>query len=605
MDACTWNDLPPDNKRAIFTFLPFNSYWNALSVNREWNELMYESIDSSLPHINLDVLSWMIRQGYERIISHLLSNPTCHPRAQVIQEALDRRLFGAVNLLLDDGRATRDLSVEALSVACLYGEVPLVKRFLLLLNLTDRHNEPLLNAVSKGHREIVNILLNDGRIDPSGDDNRALISACRNGFTSIVQILLADRRVDPTAQNNRAIELACSKGHTEVVKRLIDVPGVVVEETIAEVVASKGHHEILQMILERNPQMTSTKLLLKASVKGRLDVVRLLLKRGFKKADDILALSVCHNEQNSEIVSLLIESGDNSAEDIQKAFYQSVSRDHTETTKRLLAAGAEPSADNNYALRLICTNPQRRKTAARILLTESNFKITSEDRELLLAVFANVDVIYLLGQIRLTPTYQPGLSGAAHSGKKDAYYDFIGTRTDIQCDTLLLLPPGDLQRRVSEYDPAPPGRKLEKNYTWLLEGVSQKDPLLNLRQDTCKKIEQCMTQVPVLLIKGPPYSGKISLVSILTMYFKSHNYDCEDSSTLLNLSYSAGKRFFLQDILMTQNECNNMYNKFTNWSGAPHKGHIGYTRFVLGTIHNRFLHHEKTIGQSQILECRD
>ncbi|PRP73606.1 serine/threonine-protein phosphatase 6 regulatory ankyrin repeat subunit B-like [Planoprotostelium fungivorum] len=388
MDACTWSDLPPDNKRAIFTFLPFNSYWNALSVNREWNELMYESIDSSLPHINLDVLSWMIRQGYERIISHLLSNPTCHPRAQVIQEALDRRLFGAVNLLLDDGRATRDLSVEALSVACLYGEVPLVKRFLLLLNLTDRHNEPLLNAVSKGHREIVNILLNDGRVDPSGDDNRALISACRNGFTSIVQILLADRRVDPTAQNNRAIELACSKGHTEVVKRLIDVPGVVVEEAIAEVVASKGHHEILQMILERNPQMTSTKLLLKASVKGRLDVVRLLLKRGFKKADDILALSVCHNEQNSEIVRLLIESGDNSAEDIQKAFYQSVSRDHTETTKRLLAAGAEPSADNNYALRLICTNPQRRKTAARILLTESNFKITSEDRELLLSLLS-------------------------------------------------------------------------------------------------------------------------------------------------------------------------------------------------------------------------
>ncbi|PRP73436.1 hypothetical protein PROFUN_16676 [Planoprotostelium fungivorum] len=215
---------------------------------------------------------------------------------------------------------------------------------------------------------------------------------------------------------------------------------------------------------------------------------------------------------------------------------------------------------------------------------------------------------------------------------------------------------------------APTSRKLEKNYTWLSEGVSQMDPLLNLREDTCKKIKQRMTQVPVLLIEGPPYSGKTSLVSILTMYFKSHNYDCDsfsflaggalwdpskypdDSIVIVNevqklyhnkgdpfwewikrnktergthriLLFAAwggenlrGERFFLQDILMTQNECNNTYNKFTNWSGAPltkdayeflintTNRHIGYTRFVLGTIHNRFLHHEKTIGQSQILE---
>ncbi|PRP73880.1 hypothetical protein PROFUN_16474, partial [Planoprotostelium fungivorum] len=75
-------------------------------------------------------------------------------------------------------------------------------------------------------------------------------------------------------------------------------------------------------------------------------------------------------------------------------------------------------------------------------------------------------------------------------------------------------------------------RKLEKNYTWLSEGVSQMDPLLNLREDTCKKIKQRMTQVPVLLIEGSPYSGKTSLVSILTMYFKSHNYDCDSFSFL-------------------------------------------------------------------------
>ncbi|PRP88064.1 hypothetical protein PROFUN_04155, partial [Planoprotostelium fungivorum] len=100
--------------------------------------------------------------------------------------------------------------------------------------------------------------------------------------------------------------------------------------------------------------------------------------------------------------------------------------------------------------------------------------------------------------------------------KKETYYVFIGTQTEDQYATILLLP--DLQNRVTRYSPpsaqtaqGAAGRKLEKNYTWLSEGVSQMDPLLNLREDTCKKIEQRMTQVPVLLIEGPPYSGKTSL----------------------------------------------------------------------------------------------
>ena len=56
--------------------------------------------------------------------------------------------------------------------------------------------------------EIVELLLQDIRIDPSILNNQAIRFASENGHLSIVKLLLADSRVDPSDSNDQAIRLA-------------------------------------------------------------------------------------------------------------------------------------------------------------------------------------------------------------------------------------------------------------------------------------------------------------------------------------------------------------------------------------------------------------
>lgn len=49
---------------------------------------------------------------------------------------------------------------------------------------------------------MVQLLLQDGRVDPSFDNNYAIRGASENGHADVVQVLLQDDRVDPRAENN-------------------------------------------------------------------------------------------------------------------------------------------------------------------------------------------------------------------------------------------------------------------------------------------------------------------------------------------------------------------------------------------------------------------
>lgn len=44
--------------------------------------------------------------------------------------------------------------------------------------------------------EVIKILLNDERVDPSAQDNEAIREACEIGYVQVVQLLLKDERVD-------------------------------------------------------------------------------------------------------------------------------------------------------------------------------------------------------------------------------------------------------------------------------------------------------------------------------------------------------------------------------------------------------------------------
>ncbi len=76
--------------------------------------------------------------------------------------------------------------------------------------------------LKNGHIEVVNILLEDSRVDPSAKDNYASRWASYYGHIEVVNRLLEDPRVDPSAVDNYAIRLASINGHIEIVKRLLE-----------------------------------------------------------------------------------------------------------------------------------------------------------------------------------------------------------------------------------------------------------------------------------------------------------------------------------------------------------------------------------------------
>lgn len=109
-------------------------------------------------------------------------------------------------------------------------------------------------ACASGHLEIVKILLNDPRVDPSDDDNGAIVEASEHGHTDIVRMLLKDKRVDPSDFENTAIITASQNGHLEVVRILLNDPRVdpsADNDCAIMLAAEQGHWEIVQLLRER------------------------------------------------------------------------------------------------------------------------------------------------------------------------------------------------------------------------------------------------------------------------------------------------------------------------------------------------------------------
>jgi ankyrin repeat protein len=105
-----------------------------------------------------------------------------------------------------------------LKEACRKGDVNRVKE---LLQQGVDPTDSIIIASERGHANIVALLLQDGRSNPSAEDNMAIQLACVWGYADVVELLLKDGRVDPTANKNNSISHACSNGHTKVVKLLL------------------------------------------------------------------------------------------------------------------------------------------------------------------------------------------------------------------------------------------------------------------------------------------------------------------------------------------------------------------------------------------------
>ena len=95
------------------------------------------------------------------------------------------------------------------------GDATMVKQI-----LPYNGNEPLRQAFTHGWLNVVNILLDDRRVNPGAWESISLLKACENGHTEIVKRLLESGKVNPHAEGDYAMRIALQKGYTKIVKLL-------------------------------------------------------------------------------------------------------------------------------------------------------------------------------------------------------------------------------------------------------------------------------------------------------------------------------------------------------------------------------------------------
>ncbi|KAJ3031743.1 UNVERIFIED_CONTAM: hypothetical protein HDU68_000678 [Siphonaria sp. JEL0065] len=185
---------------------------------------------------------------------------------------------------------------------------------------TDDDNYAIQCAAESGEIEIVELLLNipaspTRAVDPSANDGYAIKLASRHGHANVVERLMEDSRIDPTVNFNEAIRNACGNGHANVVELLLrdeDVdPGIIGNLALKDA-TRLGHTEVVRVLLKDarvDPTQGPRSPLFFACGSGHLEIVKLLL------ADKRICPQDRHNEAlwkaaecgHDEIVKLLME----------------------------------------------------------------------------------------------------------------------------------------------------------------------------------------------------------------------------------------------------------------------------------------------------------
>lgn len=154
--------------------------------------------------------------GHDRVVKLLLNDPRCEPRTGNLVWVA-RNHHKVVELLLKDGRAdpskdnNRALldSHDANTIQLLLAD-PRV-------DPTINNQEVIRTARSVA---VLRVLLQDCRLDPAANDNQLIKKASYHNV-EMVKLLLRDGRVNPLCDHYQPVINAFSTGHVEIVKELL------------------------------------------------------------------------------------------------------------------------------------------------------------------------------------------------------------------------------------------------------------------------------------------------------------------------------------------------------------------------------------------------
>ena len=81
-------------------------------------------------------------------------------------------------------------------------------------------------AACNGREKVIELLLQDPRVDPSTENNFAIIHSAWTGRVKVVELLLQDPRVDPSVRDNDAKKSAVIRGYDKIIELLLQDPRV-------------------------------------------------------------------------------------------------------------------------------------------------------------------------------------------------------------------------------------------------------------------------------------------------------------------------------------------------------------------------------------------
>ena len=155
----------------------------------------------------------------------------------ILDAAIMAGNVGAVEFMLSDKSLAFTEALKTRFLASVYDNRPYtgdhrIEMEMINLLLQDGRVDPgsyehdiFGDAVFHGHAQAVIALLADSRVDPCKErpilNETPFASAVDHEYVDIVRILLADGRVDPSAENNRALDIANSTGHVGIITMLL------------------------------------------------------------------------------------------------------------------------------------------------------------------------------------------------------------------------------------------------------------------------------------------------------------------------------------------------------------------------------------------------
>lgn len=239
----------------------------------------------------------------------------------------------------------------------------------------DEGRNALYAASSRGHHEIVRILLNKG-VDVYNQGSyrcSALIAASSKGHEKVIQILL-DWDADVNALGGffgTALMTASVYGYDEIVRTLLDKGADVNAKsepynTALVAASARGHEKVVQILLDRGIDVNAeggshTSAIIAASLHGHNEIVRKLLDKGADANAKVEAhnpaLSAALAKSNEGYVPRLLGGVDDDGRyDYDTALLRASRLGLDDIVKMLLHTGADVNTQGVYGDESVLTN---------------------------------------------------------------------------------------------------------------------------------------------------------------------------------------------------------------------------------------------------------